>query len=80
MKEQQIIEILLRGVKEAEAKHPVWPDDILHGLAIISEEHGELAKAAYENVYEGGHYINVQAEAFDTMVTCFRLLKNIKMV
>ena len=78
MTDEQIITILLKGVQAAEAKHPVWPEDILHQCVIIGEEKGELDKAAYEYIYEGGHYDYIQEEAFDTMVTCFRLLKNSK--
>ena len=76
MTEEQIIQIMLKGVQEAEAKHPEWPDDIIHCAAIVAEESGELVQACLEHVYEGKEAVLIQNEAVHTLVTAFRLLKN----
>lgn len=33
-------------------KHPEWPTDPLHALAILGEEYGELTQAMLQRVYE----------------------------
>ena len=35
-----------REMARAEAKHPVWPWDLLHQVMIVSEEMGEVQQAA----------------------------------
>ncbi len=48
------IEIILSELKHAEAKHPGWPDDIVHAVAIMIEEAGEAMQAAINCHYEQG--------------------------
>jgi NTP pyrophosphatase (non-canonical NTP hydrolase) len=45
---QQVIDT----VKKAQAKHPRWPYDPLHAMAILQEEVGELQQAVLERMYE----------------------------
>lgn len=80
MKEQDIIEIVLKAVDEAEVKHPEWPADIIHQSAIVAEESGELTQACLQYVYEGQPAICIQKEAVHTIVTAFRLLKNFNLL
>lgn len=76
MREQDIIQIMLKAVEEAETKHPEWPKDIIHQSAIVAEESGELVQACLQYIYENGHPVCIQKEAVHTLVTAFRLLKN----
>ena len=48
------IEIILSELKRAEEKHPGWPDDIVHAVAIMIEEAGEAMQAAIDCHYKGG--------------------------
>lgn len=43
---------ILREVDRATAKFPTWPDDVLHAIAILGEEFGELTKEAMQLTYE----------------------------
>lgn len=43
--------ILTEALIRAEEKHPGWPDDLLHGIAIITEEIGEASQEAIEWTY-----------------------------
>ena len=45
-KHQFIDQEIRIALRNAEAKHPDWPDDIIHGAAIMAEEAGEAVKAA----------------------------------
>ena len=76
MKTETIIEIVLKAVQEAESKHPIWPDDLIHQSAIVAEESGELVQACLQYVYEGKPAVCIQLEAIHTIATAFRLLKN----
>lgn len=39
-------------LERAIAKYPVWPEDPLHALTIVTEEHGELAQKLLQRAYE----------------------------
>jgi hypothetical protein len=58
----------------AEKKHPLWPDDLIHGVAIVCEESGEAIRAALQCQYEGGEIDDVRRELVQTAATCFRML------
>lgn len=45
---QEIRDVLDKAVR----KHPAWPTDPLHALAILGEEFGELGQAILQMVYE----------------------------
>ena len=62
-------------IKRARAKHPIWPKDILHAAAIISEEAGELMRAAVQHRGEGGTLEACDKEAIQTAATCIRFLE-----
>lgn len=61
---------------KAERKHPHWPTDPLHALAILGEEYGELNKAVVQATYEGGTRIEVYKEALQTAAMAIRFLLN----
>lgn len=73
-------EILLE-LERAERKHPTWPADIIHAVAIVGEESGELIRAAlqmqYESMNEDAAMMEVRKEAIQTAAMCIRLLKNL---
>lgn len=62
---------------KAQAKHPQWPDDIIHAAAIVNEEAGELTRAALQFTYQEGRIEEVQKEAIQTAVTAIRLLQGL---
>ena len=75
---------ILREYRSAKKKHPVWPNDMVHASAIISEEAGELTKEclqyAYEcpNPYEAGErYDRICAEATQVGAMGLRFLTNV---
>jgi NTP pyrophosphatase (non-canonical NTP hydrolase) len=63
---------------KAEAKHPEWPTDPLHAIAIIGEEFGELTQAVLQVTYEPGKSLitDVQREAAQTAAMALRFLQS----
>jgi len=73
-----VIHAILRELQKAEAKHPKWPSkNVTHAAAIVSEESGELIKAAIQYDHEGGQYDEIINEAVQTGAMCVRLLNNL---
>ena len=68
---------ILREVNRAEMKHPEWPDDIIHAVAIVAEESGEAVRAALNHMYHGGAIDEVRTELVQTAATCIRALNNL---
>ena len=64
-------------VYRAEAKHPQWPDDVIHAVAIVAEESGEAVRAALNHVYHGGSIDEVRIELVQTAAMCIRMLNNL---
>jgi hypothetical protein len=67
-------ELVRNEVFRAEDIHPTWPDDVIHGAAIVCEESGELIRAAVQHRYEGGNLDDVITEAVHTAATACRLV------
>lgn len=57
--------------------HPQWPTDALHAVSILTEESGELMKAAIEYHYNNGDIEAVREEAVQTGAMALRVLMNI---
>lgn len=74
-KKQWIIAIATE-LGSAEIKHPVWPEDQIHGAAIVGEEAGELLQAALKFRYEKGRYYQMHREAVQVGATALRFLTN----
>lgn len=45
-------EIVGAELARVRAKFPQWPTDPIHALAVVTEEHGELARAILQATYE----------------------------
>lgn len=73
-----IINEILPEVDRAIEKHPYFPEDIIHMVAIIGEESGEALQAALNNIYENGSYGNIRKEVIHTAASCIRVLQNMK--
>lgn len=70
------IDLILAEVQRAQQKHPTWPSgDTLHAAAIVSEESGELMRAAVQHRGEGGSLEACDLEAIQTAATCIRFLE-----
>lgn len=64
-------------LKRAEQKHPGYPKDMFHQLAIMQEEAGEVTKAVLQYHYEGGSLDNVKEELIQTAAMCMRMLQHL---
>lgn len=71
------VQLIVGEYERACTKHPTWPDDIIHGAAIVAEEAGETIRAAINAAYEGGDIREVSHEATQTAATCIRLIKHV---
>ena len=70
----EMLGAILAEYKAAEKKHPSWPSDILHQIAIVNEESGEATRASLQYVYEGGKIEEVKKELIQTGAMCLRML------
>lgn len=69
-------EIINEAMRASEI-HPKWPTDALHAVSILTEESGELMKAAIEFHYNNGDIEAVREEAIQTGAMALRVLMNI---
>lgn len=74
---EEILDLIVAELKSAEAKHPGWPTDPIHGAAIVAEESGELVQAAIDYVYTNGEEGRMVAEAVQTAAMGIRFLLNV---
>ena len=68
---------ILVELSKAERKHPDWPPDLLHQISVMSEEAGEVVRAANQFYWEGGDLAAVRKELIQTAAMCFRCLINL---
>lgn len=79
MTTEKILTSILTEVEQAEKKHPIWPSNLIHGGAVVSEEAGEFIKAILDyNEHKSSKYWSMQ-EAVQTAATAIRFLKNFNM-
>ena len=68
-----------RELWKAIEKHPYWPVDILHGLAVIQEELGEAFQEGLDITYfNNGNTDNLKKELAQTGAMCIRMLAHIE--
>lgn len=72
----QVIDEIFAELRRAEAKFPGWPDDVVHGAAIVAEESGELVQASLDLFYNRGNREHVIKEAVQTAAMSLRFLLN----
>ena len=75
--EKHILWDILQEVDRAQCKHPYWPDDVIHSVAIVAEESGEAVRAALNHAYHGGLKKDIKTELIQTAATCIRALNNL---
>lgn len=72
-----ILSGIIQELIKAEEKHPNWPSDPFHQLAILTEESGEVAKAILD--YQDGKATlrDIKTELMQTAAMCIRILKHL---
>jgi hypothetical protein len=61
-------------IHQAEAKYPDWPDDPIHGAAIMAEESGEAVRACLNMVYHGADRAEYRKELVQTAAMAIRAI------
>jgi hypothetical protein len=77
LEKKRIIIAVTTELARGEEKHPVWPKDFIHRASFVTEEAGELAKAANEYMYENGRYYDMSKEAIHTAAIAVRFAVNL---
>ena len=67
-------ELAMEAVLKAERKFPGWPNDPIHGAAVVGEKSGELTQAALQFTYEHGRREAMRKEACHVAATAIRFL------
>jgi predicted lipid-binding transport protein (Tim44 family) len=72
--EAVVVSGIIAELRKAEAKHPNWPKDIIHQIAIMAEESGEAVRAALHVVYENKDESELRKELEQTAAMCIRAI------
>jgi len=64
-------------LNNATRKYPNWPTDMLHAVAVVNEESGELTRAVLNHVYHGDSIEDIRLEAIQTTAMAIRFLENL---
>jgi len=79
--QRRIYALIDDELDRAIAQHPDWPNDLIHGAAIVAEEAGELVQAALQTVYDcidlEADYERMRKEAIQTAAMAVRFLENL---
>jgi NTP pyrophosphatase (non-canonical NTP hydrolase) len=78
MKTGRAMLLIEEEVARAKQKFPWWPEDTVHGAAIVAEESGELVQAALQHTYEGGSEAAMKREAIHTGAMAVRFLESLE--
>jgi NTP pyrophosphatase (non-canonical NTP hydrolase) len=63
---------VMEALRHAEKKHPHWSTNTFEQVSIITEEAGEITKAANDGDHQG-----MKTELYQTAAMCLRMLKNL---
>lgn len=76
---EEAFDRIMVELHKAEAKFPGWPDDVVHGAAIMAEESGEAVQAALDHYYRPhtGTIMQLQHELAQTGAMCIRMLTDL---
>ena len=69
---ERLVGKVFAELRWAENRHPGFPADPLHALAIAAEELGELTQAVLQWTYEGGRIKRVETEAIQLAAMALR--------
>ena len=69
---------ILQELERAKTLHPVWPDDIVHAVAKVTEEAGEALQAANDIIEGKGDIEKVETELIHTGAMSIRALVNLR--
>ncbi len=70
----EINEKIYDEVGRAEKIHPIWPEDVVHGAAILAEETGSAVKAALDYYYGRGGVAKLKEELVHSAAMAIRNL------
>ena len=68
------LKLVLDELALAEEIHPSFPHDVIHQIAVLSEETGESVKAALQYVYENGSMKDFRNEVAQVGAMAIRIL------
>jgi hypothetical protein len=71
------INLIFDELEKAERKHPLFPTDPIHAVAIMEEESGETMRAALRVVYENGDIDELKKELIQAGAMAVRCLINL---
>jgi len=71
---QPSIDLIFSELRKAEEKHPGWPQDVVHAVAIMVEEAGEAMQAALDVHYRGRGIEDLRIELAQTGAMAIRAL------
>ena len=77
MTESEAVCLIIEELIRAEEKFPEWPEDIVHGVAILIEEAGESMQAALDYVYLEGDIDRIRKELIQVGAMAIRNLINL---
>lgn len=69
-----VTDLIFSELRKAEKKHPGWPDDVIHAVAIMVEEAGEAMQAALDVHYRGRDIEDLRIELAQTGAMAIRAL------
>ena len=74
---EKAIDSIFDELRAAEEKHPGWPEDKIHAVAIMVEEAGESMRAAIDYTYSAGDIEHLRKELAQTGAMCLRALMHL---